>query len=279
MKKEENIEEFVSNLFDGFEPNVDNALWLKIKTHLEKKKTIIEGSKKSIIKKSFFTIGISSVVFTVFLLSFFSQEQKQKNIKKETAVFEKNIEKKKEKQAVKNQKKKKKEKKIEEKKEKKRKQQQLTQEASLKEKKIEEKEKIIKHTPLAIVEIKKKKEKKIEEKKEIEPPIKTIEKTIPETAKQLKEEAEIFVPNVFTPNNDGKNDRFIIKTRAIKEFSITILNTKNEAVFHSVDTSFVWDGKDVYQNNLPEGNYVYFIIAKNKRGEPIKKHGFLFLKR
>ncbi|MBB78692.1 MAG: hypothetical protein CL844_06780 [Crocinitomicaceae bacterium] len=102
---------------------------------------------------------------------------------------------------------------------------------------------------------------------------------MPETAKQLKEEAEIFVPNVFTPNNDGKNDRFIIKTRAIKEFSITILNTKNEAVFHSVDTSFVWDGKDVYQNNLPEGNYVYFIIAKNKRGEPIKKHGFLFLKR
>jgi len=127
----------------------------------------------------------------------------------------------------------------------------------------------------------KKREKKNEEINEIEKRsiVSTKESKELENVSRQELEQKIFVPNVFTPNNDGKNDRFEIKSEGLEEFSITILSEQNKVVYSSVDTSFFWDGIDFYQIKQPEGRYVYYIIGKNKSGVLIKKSGFLFLKR
>lgn len=52
-----------------------------------------------------------------------------------------------------------------------------------------------------------------------------------------------YTPNVFTPNNDGKNDRFkpIIFGRLLK-YDFQIFNQFGEVVFQSKDPSIGWDG-------------------------------------
>lgn len=60
----------------------------------------------------------------------------------------------------------------------------------------------------------------------------------------------VFVPNAFTPNNDGNNDVFKLFgiTRSIVFLQIQIFNRIGEKVFESQDHDFVWDG--TYQGVL-----------------------------
>jgi len=277
MKKEENIENAISELFNGFEPEVDPVLWSKIKQKITKQNKTKRVEKKKIIKKVFFTAGASSVAFILLFFVFSPQETKRTKEKTKQKRVEMFFEKKKTKEAAK-------------------KETKATEEKI----KIQQKKKqqaVQNETPQGRIEEQGELETKTENRKEnkpeknVEKPAEKItggaplvleekkEKEVLEDLIQEKEEEKIFVPNVFTPNNDGKNDYFKIKTTGIKEFSITILSKKNEVVFRSTDTSFVWGGTGLYQDKQPEGSYVYYIIGKNKGGDPIKKHGFLFLKR
>ncbi|MBK8413641.1 MAG: PKD domain-containing protein [Bacteroidetes bacterium] len=71
--------------------------------------------------------------------------------------------------------------------------------------------------------------------------------------------AGLFIPNVFTPNNDGLNDLFELKyTELCEEISIKIFNRWGQQVFQSDNKQFKWDGKH-NGVNVPEGVY-YFIL-------------------
>ena len=64
------------------------------------------------------------------------------------------------------------------------------------------------------------------------------------------------VPNIFTPNNDGVNDRFEITNKSFcKYLGYTIFNRWGQELFHTTNIRESWDGK---QNgyDLPEGVYV-----------------------
>ena len=52
----------------------------------------------------------------------------------------------------------------------------------------------------------------------------------------------IFVPNTFTPNGDGNNDKFEIKGENIKDFELWIYNRWGELLFTSTDVNKTWDG-------------------------------------
>ena len=52
----------------------------------------------------------------------------------------------------------------------------------------------------------------------------------------------IFIPNVFTPNNDGINDSFTVTGENILEFEILIYNRWGEEMFRSNDIMKSWDG-------------------------------------
>ena len=71
------------------------------------------------------------------------------------------------------------------------------------------------------------------------------------------------VPNCFTPNNDGVNDKFIISNKSFcKYLGYTIFNRWGKEVFHTTNINEPWDGK---QNgfDLPEG--VFIVVLKGNK--------------
>ncbi|MDB5282489.1 MAG: hypothetical protein JWO06_1564, partial [Bacteroidota bacterium] len=69
---------------------------------------------------------------------------------------------------------------------------------------------------------------------------------------------DIFIPNVFTPNNDGNNDfwQMFGNLTAVKQVDVAVYNRIGEKVFESNDINFKWDG--TYKGTpAPEGVYVY----------------------
>ncbi len=79
---------------------------------------------------------------------------------------------------------------------------------------------------------------------------------------------EIKAIELFTPNGDGVNDRFIIdKLDAFKPVTLTIYNRYGDEIYSSNDYQNDWDGK--YKGKyLPEGTYYY--IIKTGDGKVIK---------
>lgn len=97
------------------------------------------------------------------------------------------------------------------------------------------------------------------------------------------EEIELYtienLPNVFTPNGDGNNDVFRINSKGLSDFNITILNKQNQVVYQSNDLNFEWRGMDFSQNNCVEGNYVYYLTARDSAGNAVNKYSQLLLRR
>lgn len=106
---------------------------------------------------------------------------------------------------------------------------------------------------------------------------------------------QMFVPTVFTPNNDNKNDRFQIFARQVETLTIRVYNRNGKIVYESsnkeeflgsndfgIKTNATqnkgWDGT-YQQAPLPKGNYVWYLTGKFKNGTEIKKSGNILLVR
>ena len=70
----------------------------------------------------------------------------------------------------------------------------------------------------------------------------------------------LFVPDAFTPNNDGNNDVFLAKGKAIIDFEMQVFDRWGGEVFLSSDIEYGWDGYDVRVNKVVPGVYSYRII-------------------
>lgn len=90
-----------------------------------------------------------------------------------------------------------------------------------------------------------------------------------------EKESMILLPNIFTPNGDGKNDFLSIKIGEVTEFSIVILNQANKVIFTSNDPNFSWDGLATNGEISPAGTYVYYISAKDLNGKLLTKYSNL----
>ena len=69
----------------------------------------------------------------------------------------------------------------------------------------------------------------------------------------------VELPNVLTPNADGKNDTFTPMTCSafIKTISIEIYNRYGIKVYESSGSVLNWDGKSSSGAELPSGTYYY----------------------
>jgi gliding motility-associated-like protein len=85
-------------------------------------------------------------------------------------------------------------------------------------------------------------------------------------------DCDLTIPNVFTPNGDGKNDEFVISGNGIKTFSIEIYNRWGKKEFESSEITHSWDGKKV-----TDGTYFYIINAENINGKKFNEKGYLQL--
>lgn len=56
------------------------------------------------------------------------------------------------------------------------------------------------------------------------------------------DKSQLFVPNAFTPNADGKHDKFIVKAEILKQYNLQIFNRLGELVFESNSPQDQWDG-------------------------------------
>ena len=66
----------------------------------------------------------------------------------------------------------------------------------------------------------------------------------------------LYIPNAFTPNNDGKNDFFNPIGVGITGLKMTVFNRWGQPVFVSNSMEQAWDG--THNGNLvPEGVYYY----------------------
>ncbi len=80
---------------------------------------------------------------------------------------------------------------------------------------------------------------------------------------------KLYLPNVFTPNDDGINDFFrAFAACDVVSFEMSIFNRWGDMVFHSSDMNLGWNG---YHNNTPADNGVYvYMIRYKQNGYPFK---------
>jgi len=71
---------------------------------------------------------------------------------------------------------------------------------------------------------------------------------------------DLFVPNAFTPNNDGVNDVVYVRGRFFTKVDLKIYNRAGEMVFHTTDQNKGWDGN---YNGTPQdlGVFYFHLIA------------------
>jgi len=72
-------------------------------------------------------------------------------------------------------------------------------------------------------------------------------------------ESLIYIPNTFTPNNNGHNDVFRVEGGNVVSFHIQIFNRWGEVVYEGDSMEEGWDG--TYKgNDCPDGTYVWKIV-------------------
>lgn len=96
------------------------------------------------------------------------------------------------------------------------------------------------------------------------------EDTIPDSVP-----AEIIPPNVFTPNGDGINDLFEIKTSGIENYHCLIFDRWGVKVFETTNAGNYWDGRTTSGMPCPDGTYYYLIEATGTDTKTIIKKGFV----
>ncbi len=76
----------------------------------------------------------------------------------------------------------------------------------------------------------------------------------------MSKENALYIPNAFSPNNDGINDDFNFYGTNLKDIYIAIYNRWGERIFESDNMNKRWDGR--FNNQLEQaGAYAYYIIA------------------
>jgi gliding motility-associated-like protein len=85
----------------------------------------------------------------------------------------------------------------------------------------------------------------------------------------------LILPNVFTPNGDGKNDTFTpVNSLGVTALSIVIYNRWGKVVFESSDPAIQWNGKDV-----SDGTYYWTVYYTGIDGGDYKENGYVSLLR
>ena len=87
----------------------------------------------------------------------------------------------------------------------------------------------------------------------------------------------IYIPNAFTPNNDGINDYFFIQAGAIKNYELKIFNRWGEELWRTNDfKSQGWDG--VYKEKQAQMDvYMYAITLTDFKDKVYTMNGTVHL--
>ncbi len=95
------------------------------------------------------------------------------------------------------------------------------------------------------------------------------------TSTDNKEIVELKVPNIFTPDGDGLNDRFVIKGLELyQQNQLIILNRWGNHVYEQKNYNNTWDA-----SGLLEGTYFYLLKLTDRQGKETVLKGYLTIVR
>jgi gliding motility-associated-like protein len=86
----------------------------------------------------------------------------------------------------------------------------------------------------------------------------------------------IFIPDIFSPNDDGANDMLFVRSQGIVTMRFAVYSRWGELVFESFDVKKGWDG--IHRGKpAPSGNYIYILTATLNDGEKVEMKGEIAL--
>ncbi len=88
----------------------------------------------------------------------------------------------------------------------------------------------------------------------------------------VRPDGTFYMPNSFTPNDDGLNDVFKAYSIGVQEFEMNIYDRWGKIIFTSKNINDGWDGK-INNTLATSGTYVYVIIYKDITGINHSKSG------
>ncbi|MCW3005154.1 MAG: hypothetical protein JWQ20_4452, partial [Conexibacter sp.] len=90
---------------------------------------------------------------------------------------------------------------------------------------------------------------------------------------------DLLVPNIFSPNNDGQNDKLFVNLVGIKTLQyFRVFNRYGKKLFETTNLGEGWDGK---LNGVPQpvDTYIWTAMGMTKEGAPIYREGTITLVR
>jgi gliding motility-associated-like protein len=90
---------------------------------------------------------------------------------------------------------------------------------------------------------------------------------------------EVYFPNAFTPNGDGRNDVFRVVTQGHHHISnFRVMNRWGQTIFETADEKRGWDGT-FGGADQPMGTYYYYIKYECEVGKYLEQKGEVILLR
>jgi gliding motility-associated-like protein len=88
----------------------------------------------------------------------------------------------------------------------------------------------------------------------------------------------VFIPNTFTPNGDGKNDLFYVYGNTVSKLKLRVYNQWGQFIYESLNIQNGWDG--TYRGEMqPNGVYVYYVDIEFNDGTKAIRKGTITLLR
>jgi gliding motility-associated-like protein len=87
--------------------------------------------------------------------------------------------------------------------------------------------------------------------------------------------SSVIVPNVFSPNQDGKNDAFRVISTGLLSLQVDIFNRYGQRMATIDRPNGSWNGTVSGGNKVSEGTYFYQLVASGADGRPFAQSGTL----
>jgi gliding motility-associated-like protein len=92
-------------------------------------------------------------------------------------------------------------------------------------------------------------------------------------------EISVYIPNIFSPNNDGQNDVFKVYGPAWSTYKLEIYDRWGSMIWSSEDPNTPWDGKHKNGDECPQSVFVYKFWGTSIVGQSVERAGNVMLTR
>jgi gliding motility-associated-like protein len=88
----------------------------------------------------------------------------------------------------------------------------------------------------------------------------------------------VFVPNAFSPNDDGVNDKLYVRSLCMKTMDFAVFDRFGNKIFETESEEVPWDG--TYKGKpMPIGTYMWYLTGVLTDGTRLSKSGNVTLVR